>query len=61
MAVCQVLAKMASHSAWESWRVFLNRMGLGWSSIPLSAALSDADVSDVIEAVRRIALAHAAF
>ncbi len=30
-------------------------------SIPLSAALSDADVADVIEAVRRIALAHAAF
>jgi dTDP-4-amino-4,6-dideoxygalactose transaminase len=30
-------------------------------SIPLSAALSDADVSDVIEAVRKIALAHAAF
>ena len=30
-------------------------------SIPLSAALSDVDVADVIEAVRRIALAHAAF
>jgi dTDP-4-amino-4,6-dideoxygalactose transaminase len=30
-------------------------------SIPLSPALSDADVSDVIEAVRRIALAYAAF
>ena len=30
-------------------------------SIPLSAALSDADAADVVEAVRRIALAHAAF
>jgi dTDP-4-amino-4,6-dideoxygalactose transaminase len=30
-------------------------------SIPLSAAISDADVADVIEAVRRIALAFAAF
>lgn len=30
-------------------------------SIPLSAGLSDEDVNDVIEAVRRVALAHAAF
>jgi dTDP-4-amino-4,6-dideoxygalactose transaminase len=30
-------------------------------SIPLSAALPDADVGDVVEAVRRIALAHAAY
>jgi len=30
-------------------------------SIPLSAALSDLDVADVIEAVHRIALAHVAF
>ena len=30
-------------------------------SLPLSPALSDADVEDVIEAVRRVALAHAAY
>jgi dTDP-4-amino-4,6-dideoxygalactose transaminase len=30
-------------------------------SLPLSPALSDEDVEDVVEAVRRIALAHAAF
>jgi dTDP-4-amino-4,6-dideoxygalactose transaminase len=30
-------------------------------SIPLSAGLSDQDIADVIEAVRRIALAHAAY
>ncbi len=30
-------------------------------SLPLSAALSDGDVDDVIEAVRRVTLAHSAF
>jgi len=42
---------------------FPHALGIGRRtfSIPLSAGLSDADVSDVIEAVRRIALAHAAW